>query len=62
MILGHADGTEERPINRAAIDTDTLAQASAHASAPMSGSTSRIELIIGMEGRQLWVWEQKPRC
>jgi transposase len=47
------------PIDGAATDTDTLAQASAHTSARMSGPRQRIEVITGAERRRRWSWEQK---
>jgi transposase len=47
------------PVNGAATDIDTLAQASAHTSAPMSGPRQRIEVITGAERRRRWSWEQK---
>jgi transposase len=47
------------PINGAVTDTDTLAQASAHTSARMSGPRQRIEVITGAERRRRWSWEQK---
>src|SRR3978361_2283084 len=47
------------PVNGAATDTDTLAQASAHTSARMSGPSQRIEVITGGERRRRWSWEQK---
>jgi transposase len=50
---------ESVPINGAAADTDTLAQASAHTSARMSGPRQRIEVITGAERRRRWSWEQK---
>ena len=50
---------ESVPINGAAADTDTLAQASAHTSARMSGPRQRIEVITGGERRRRWSWEQK---
>ena len=50
---------ESVPINGAATDTDTLAQASAHTSARMSGPRQRIEVITGAERRRRWSWEQK---
>src|ERR1043165_665017 len=50
---------ESVPINGAAPDTDTLAQASTHTSARMSGPRQRIEGITGAERRRRWSWEQK---
>jgi transposase len=47
------------PINGAATETDTSAQASGHTSARMSGPRQRIELITGGERRRRWSWEQK---
>src|SRR5471030_2633035 len=46
-------------IDDAAAETDTLAQASAHTSARMSGPRQRIEVITGAERRRRWSWEQK---
>src|SRR5579862_5808826 len=50
---------ESVPINGAAPDIDTPAQASAHTSARMSGPRQRIEVITGAERRRRWSWEQK---
>jgi transposase len=50
---------ESVPIDGAAADTDTLAQASADTSARMSGPRQRIEVITGAERRRRWSWEQK---
>src|SRR5579862_8131511 len=50
---------ESVPINGSATETDTLAQASAHTSARMTGPRQRIELITGGERRRRWSWEQK---
>jgi len=50
---------ESVPINGSAPDTDTLAQASAHTSARMTGPRQRIEVITGTERRRRWSWEQK---
>jgi transposase len=47
------------PIDGAAAETDTIAQASAHTSARMSGPGQRIEVITGAERRRRWSWEQK---
>ena len=50
---------ESTPSNGSAPDTDTLAQATTHTSARMSGSRQRIEVITGTERRRRWSWEQK---
>ena len=47
------------PIDGAAAETDTSAQASTHTSARMSGPRQRIEVITGAERRRRWSWEQK---
>ena len=50
---------DSAPIDGAAAETDTTAQASAHTSARMRGPRQRIELITGGERRRRWSWEQK---
>jgi transposase len=50
---------DSAPIDGAAAETDTTAQASAHTSARMSGPRQRIEVITGAERRRRWSLEQK---
>jgi len=50
---------DSAPIDGAAAETDTTAQASAHTSARMSSPRQRIEVITGAERRRRWSWEQK---
>jgi len=50
---------DSSPIDSAATETDTSAQASAFTSARMSGPRQRIEVITGAERRRRWSWEQK---
>ena len=47
------------PVDGAVAETDTLAQASTHTSARMSGPRQRIEVITGAERRRRWSLEQK---
>src|SRR5580704_14564231 len=50
---------DSAPIDGAAAEINTSAQASAHTSARMSGPRQRIEVITGVERRRRWSWEQK---
>jgi transposase-like protein len=50
---------DSAPPDGVAAEIDASAQASAFASARMSGPRQRIEVITGAERRRRWSWEQK---
>ena len=50
---------DSSPIDEAAAEIDSSAQASAFTSARMSGPRQRIEVITGAERRRRWSWAQK---